>query len=133
MRKTILSCGAALALMSFAGAGVAQNAAPATPGANTGRPSSGTATGSSNPAANPGGNAPSSVNATGKATIVPLTSLENGSNSFTEGQARSRLEAAGFTNVTELKKDDQGIWRGKAMRDGKSVTVGFDYKGNIGA
>ncbi len=39
----------------------------------------------------------------------------------------------GLMTVTDLKKDDQGIWRGKAMHDGKSVTVGFDYKGNIGA
>ena len=90
-------------------------------------------TGSSNPAANPTGNAPSSVNATGKATIVPLTGLERGANSFTEGQAKSRLEGAGLTNVTDLQKDDQGIWRGKAMHDGKSVAVGFDYKGTIGA
>ena len=61
------------------------------------------------------------------------SALEKGANSFTEGQAKSRLEGAGLTNVTELKKDDDGIWRGKAMRDGKSVGVGFDYKGNIAA
>ena len=36
-------------------------------------------------------------------------------------------------SVTDLKKDDDGVWRGNAMRDGKSVTVGFDYKGNIAA
>ena len=54
-----------------------------------------------------------------------------GANSFTEGQAKSRLEGAGLMNVTDLKKDDDGVWRGKAMRDGKSV--GFDYKGNIAA
>jgi periplasmic protein CpxP/Spy len=114
--------------------GQTQNRAPgnAAPGANTGSPTSGTATGSSNPAVNPGGNAPSSVNASGQATIVSLQQLENGANSFTEGQARTRLEGAGLSNITELQKDDQGIWRGKAMRDGKSVTVGFDYKGNIG-
>ncbi len=63
---------------------------------------------------------------------MPLGSLENGANSFTEGQARTRLEGAGFSNVTELRKDDQGIWRGRAMRNGQSMTVGFDYKGNIG-
>ncbi len=80
----------------------------------------------------PGGNAPSGVNASGQATIVPLSALERGANSFTEGQARTRLEGAGLTNVTALQKDDQGIWRGKAMRSGQSVTVGFDYKGNIG-
>ena len=65
--------------------------------------------------------------------IVAASALEKGANSFTEGQAKSRLEGAGLTNVTDLKKDDDGIWRGKAMRQGKSVTVGFDYKGNIAA
>jgi hypothetical protein len=43
----------------------------------------------------------------------------------------SRLQEAGFQNVTELKKDDQGIWRGKAMQNGRSVSVGFDFKGNV--
>ncbi len=69
----------------------------------------------------------------GKAQMVAPSALEKGSNSFTEGQARSRLEGAGLMNVTGLAKDDQGIWRGKAMQDGRSVTVGFDYKGNIAA
>ena len=90
------------------------------------------ATGSSNAAVNGKGNAPSNVNASGTATIVAPSALEKGANSFTEGQTRSRLEGAGFKDVTGLHKDDQGIWRGKAMHDGKSVEVGFDYKGNIG-
>lgn len=29
-----------------------------------------------------------------------------GRNSFTEGQAKSKIEEAGFSNVTELKKDE---------------------------
>lgn len=57
--------------------------------------------------------------------------VEPGANSFTEAQARSRLEAQGFSSVTELRKDDQGIWRAKAQRDGKSVNVGIDYKGTV--
>ena len=40
--------------------------------------------------------------------------LEKGANSFTEGEARRRLEKAGFKDVGDLKKDDQGIWRGSA-------------------
>jgi periplasmic protein CpxP/Spy len=72
-------------------------------------------------------------NPSGTANIVAASALEKGANSFTEGQAKSRLEGAGLMNVTDLKKDDDGVWRGKAMRDGKSVTVGFDYKGNIAA
>ena len=97
--------------------------------------SSGTsgATGSSNPAVNTTGNAPSSVNASGRANMVEASALEKGSNSFTEGQTKSRLEGAGLSNVSDLKKDNDGIWRGKAMQSGRSVTVGFDYKGNISA
>ena len=116
---------AVLSLLSAGGA-LAQTTPPASPG--TGGP-----TGSSNPAVNTTGNAPSSANPSGTANIVAASALEKGANSFTESQARSRLEGAGLTNVTDLKKDDDGIWRGKAMRQGKSVTVGFDYKGNIAA
>jgi hypothetical protein len=54
-----------------------------------------------------------------------------GANSFTEGQARSRIEAAGFSGVDDLKKDDQGIWRGRATRNGQQVTVSLDYQGNV--
>ena len=54
-----------------------------------------------------------------------------GANSFTEGQARSRIEAAGFTNVTELQKDDQGIWRGRGMRNGQQVGVALDFTGAV--
>ena len=54
-----------------------------------------------------------------------------GANSFTEGQARSRIEAAGFSNVTELQKDDQGIWRGRGMRNGQQVGVALDFTGAV--
>ena len=54
-----------------------------------------------------------------------------GSNSFTEGQAKSRIESNGFANVSDLRKDDQRVWRGKAMKDGKSVKVAVDFKGNV--
>jgi protein CpxP len=54
-----------------------------------------------------------------------------GANSFTEGEARSRIEASGYTNVTDLQKDSQSIWRGKAMKDGKSVSVSLDFQGHV--
>ena len=105
---------------------LAQSSAPASPGTNTG-------TGSSNAAVNGSGNANSSVNASGTITMVAPAALEKGANSFTEGQAKSRIESAGLTQVSDLRKDDNGIWRGKAMKGGKSVEVGFDYKGNLSA
>jgi sporulation protein YlmC with PRC-barrel domain len=54
-----------------------------------------------------------------------------GANSFTESQARERIEAKGFTAVSDLKKDDQSIWRGTATKDGRTVNVALDFKGNV--
>jgi hypothetical protein len=54
-----------------------------------------------------------------------------GANSFTEAQAQERIVQAGFTDVSALKLDDKGVWRGTAMKGGKSVPVGLDYQGNI--
>ena len=54
-----------------------------------------------------------------------------GANSYTEGQARARLEEKGFGNVADLKKDDKGVWRATAMKDGKSAQVALDYQGNV--
>lgn len=54
-----------------------------------------------------------------------------GANSFTEGQAKARLEAQGYTNITDLKKDDQGVWRAKASKGGSNSNVSLDFQGNI--
>jgi hypothetical protein len=55
-----------------------------------------------------------------------------GKNSFTMGEAKSRIERNGFSDVSGLSKDNDGIWRGKAQKDGSSTTVWLDYKGNVG-
>ncbi len=116
----------AFTAMLMTGQALAQTSVSPSPGTTTG-------TGSSNNAVNDTGNVPSTVNASGTIQLVPASALETGSNSFTEGQARSRIESAGFANVSGLAKDGQGIWRGKAMKDGRSLDVGFDYKGNMSA
>ncbi|EHM02851.1 hypothetical protein HMPREF9946_00756, partial [Acetobacteraceae bacterium AT-5844] len=54
-----------------------------------------------------------------------------GANSFTEGQARRRIEEAGFTDVQNLRKDEQGVWRGQGMRNGTRADVGLDFRGNV--
>ena len=54
-----------------------------------------------------------------------------GANSFTEGQAKARIEARGYANVAGLAKDNSGLWRGTAMKDGKPVNVTLDYQGNV--
>ena len=55
-----------------------------------------------------------------------------GANSFSQGEANSRLTANGFSGVSGLKKDSDGIWRGTAMQNGQSVNVWLDYTGAVG-
>jgi len=54
-----------------------------------------------------------------------------GANSFTEGQARSKIEASGYTNVSGLKKDRNGVWTGSATKGGQTVNVKLDFQGNV--
>ena len=54
-----------------------------------------------------------------------------GANSLTEDQAKSWIENKGFKNVSGLKKDDNGVWRGKANQNGKAVNVSVDFQGNV--
>ena len=54
-----------------------------------------------------------------------------GANSFTEAQARSRIEAAGYSQLANLRKDDAGIWHAQARHAGASVTVSMDFRGDV--
>lgn len=56
----------------------------------------------------------------------------HGANSFSRGEARRRIESHGFQKVSGLRKDSNGVWRGTGMKDGASVQVWLDYKGNAG-
>jgi hypothetical protein len=75
----------------------------------------------------PGNSAINSSDSTNRQVTNPV----QGRNSFTEGEAKSRIEKRGFTNVSKLAKDDNGVWRGQAMKDGKQVDVSLDFEGNV--
>ena len=75
----------------------------------------------------PGNSAINSSDSTNRQVTNPV----QGRNSFTEGEAKSRIEKSGFTNVSKLAKDDNGVWRGRAMKDGKQVDVSLDFEGNV--
>lgn len=55
-----------------------------------------------------------------------------GANSFSRGEARRRIQGEGYSKVSNLHKDSGGVWRGKGTKDGQSVKVWLDYKGNVG-
>jgi hypothetical protein len=78
-------------------------------------------------------NAPSSAHNPAIKDSAPATTSTPapGANSFTQDQAKGRLEKAGFTGVSELAKDEHGVWRGTATKAGKKLKVGVDYKGNV--
>jgi hypothetical protein len=56
-----------------------------------------------------------------------------GANSFMEPQARKLIEDKGFSDVSALMNDSQGIWHGTAKSGSNKVRVTVDYKGNVSA
>jgi putative membrane protein len=59
------------------------------------------------------------------------TTPQAGANSFTEAQARTWIEKAGYTDVGGLVKSEDGVWRGSAKKNGVAVAVAVDFKGNV--
>jgi hypothetical protein len=81
----------------------------------------------SGPAANPNASTPAVASQSTANPGAPAA----GANSFTEGQAKSRIEAAGFSDVSGLTKDKDGIWRGTASKGGSPSNVALDFQGNV--
>jgi hypothetical protein len=79
------------------------------------------------PPANPHASTPAIANPNGNNPGAPAA----GANSFTKAQAKSRIEAAGYSDVSNLTKGKNGIWRGTASKDGTTVSVALDYQGNV--
>jgi hypothetical protein len=50
---------------------------------------------------------------------------------FTQDQAKVQLEANGYSEVSGLRRDAEGIWRGKAVKDGLVRNVTLDQDGNV--
>src|SRR5579875_1457500 len=107
--------------------------AATTGAATTGAPTPGTAatgtTAGTNGTAAASGNDNQAVATTNANAPQPA----KGHNSFTRGQAQTRIQRHGFTKVSGLKLDGNGVWRGTAQQNGQSVNVWLDYKGNVGS
>lgn len=54
-----------------------------------------------------------------------------GATSLSESDARDRIVAEGFTEVSSLKKDDNGIWKGTGVWKSRKIGVVVDYRGNV--
>jgi putative membrane protein len=83
----------------------------------------------------------SGASALGQSSSAPITAPSAinpaapvpGANSFTETQAKDRIEKSGYSSVSGLTKDANGVWRGKASKDGNTSDVSLDYQGNVSA
>ena len=125
--ETTMKASIAAVLMTLAVPFAASGQTTTTPAPSTTTPSVTPAPSTTMPpaATTPGNNAVNTTN-----TPTPAAPVA-GANSFTEGQAKSRIEGQGFTNVKDLKKDDQGIWRATGTKDGSSKSVSLDFQGNV--
>ncbi|MBZ9887254.1 DUF4142 domain-containing protein [Mesorhizobium sp. M7A.F.Ca.CA.001.09.2.1] len=75
----------------------------------------------------PDSSAPAASDAAATNSVAPVP----GANSFTEDQAKNAIEKAGYSDVSALTKDDKGIWRGTASKDGKAAPIALDFQGNV--
>ena len=130
MNKLLLGVAASLLAANMVHAQTAPTNPSAAPGTSTGAPP--TATPMTNSTMN---NKPAASGDNNQAVVTTGANADQpakGANSFTMKQARYRISKKGFSHVTGLAKDANGVWRGQGTKDGQPVQVWLDYKGNVG-
>jgi hypothetical protein len=123
---------AGAAAMSFVGAVAVAQPAPTRSAPSQPAPTATTAPAQASPSSRDAAAASGNSNQAVATTNANAPAPARGANSFTEGEARSRIESNGYSNISGLTKDDNGIWRGKAQKGSQQAQVWLDYKGNVG-
>ncbi len=54
-----------------------------------------------------------------------------GANSFTEAQAREAFTKAGYTGLSQVMQNEQGLWTATGTLNGQSTQVSLDYRGTV--
>lgn len=54
-----------------------------------------------------------------------------GSSPQTATSARTQIEASGYTNIKDLKRNDDGSWHATATKNAVEVAVSVDTTGNV--
>ena len=101
MKRTIVTLAT---LLAAAGVANAQTTTPSAPSATT--PPSG-----------------------GSSTTMPGAS--GGGGAMSMSAVKSKIEASGYSNVTNLKQDSTGNWTANATKGGQQVAVSVDSKGMV--
>ena len=114
----VISSLVALAAIGFSGAALAQNA-QMPPGATN--PPPGTTSNNSGSSVLPG---------TTTGTPSP-SALDSTSVSGAQAAAQSKIQDAGFSNVKGLSRTTDGVWMGRAVKNGVEVSVALEPSGRI--
>ncbi len=127
----------AVAATLLAGTALTQGSGPASAQATPGNTAPGATSNAPMPGVSPNTGVTPGTGVVDRNQAVATTGANaaepaRGANSFNEGEARRRLKGNGFAGVGGLAKDDGGVWRGTATKDGQTVQVWLDYKGNTG-
>lgn len=61
----------------------------------------------------------------------PKGTVMNPNTTSAEAAVKSKLEAAGYTGVHDLKRNTDGTWSGRAMRNNLDIAVMLEVDGNI--
>jgi hypothetical protein len=64
-------------------------------------------------------------------TQAPTGSQSSAGGAITMDQAKSRIEEAGYSSVSGLRKEPKGAWRANAVKDGQPMTVTLDANGTV--
>jgi len=67
----------------------------------------------------------------GSSTTMPGGGASGGAGAMTQTSVKSKLEANGYSNVTNLKQDNAGNWTGRATKGGQQVAVQVDARGMV--
>lgn len=92
----------AVAMLAATGIAVAQTTTPATP-----------------PAAPPA------------TPTVPKTPPAGATSSTSANAAKAQIEASGYNGVKALKRQEDGSWQARAMKNNVEVAVSVDGRGNV--
>jgi hypothetical protein len=65
------------------------------------------------------------------APTMPKTPPAGATTSTSPAAAKAQIEASGYTGVKALKRQEDGSWQARAMKNNVEVAVSVDGRGNV--
>jgi len=74
---------------------------------------------------------PQTMPTTPSAPTMPKTPPAGATTTTSPAAAKAQIEASGYSEVKALKKQDDGSWSARAMKNNVEVAVSVDGRGNV--